>query len=214
MDLRVLRNRGVAVAAMAMAVSASALAQQAGQPAEPAGTPRPPAVISTNKPGHPSPPQPQQPQSLDYFVGTWTFSWTGRDSAFGPGARTGTAVLSRIGDSKFLEMQVKGTADGTGAYQETGTMGWDEARKVLVLRERLASGVDVLSIGDWNSPLAVRFDVQPVRADGQLLRLRRVFTVVSHQGFTVAEEISIDGGPFVRLGAGQFRRTETPTSKP
>ena len=199
---------------MAMAVSASALAQQAGQPDQPAGTPRPPAVISTNKPGHPSPPQPQQPQSLDYFVGTWSFSWTGRDSAFGPGARTGTAVLSRIGDSKFLEMQVKGTADGTGAYQETGTMGWDEARKVLVLRERLASGVDVLSIGDWNSPLAVRFDVQPVRADGQLLRLRRVFTVVSHQGFTVAEEISIDGGPFVRLGAGQFRRIETPTSQP
>ncbi len=212
--MKVLRNRGVAVVAMVTAVSASALAQQAGQPDQPAGTPRPPAVISTNKPGHPSPPQPQQPQSLDYFVGTWSFSWTGRDSAFGPGARTGTAVLSRIGDSKFLEMQVKGTADGTGAYQESGTIGWDEARKVLVLRERLASGVDVLSIGDWNSPLAIRFDVQPVRADGQLLRLRRVFSVVSHQGFTVAEEISIDGGPFVRLGAGQFRRTETPESRP
>lgn len=158
----------------------------------------PPGVL-----GRKSPPQPQQKQALEYFVGTWNMTWSGRESALSPGPGTGTVTYSRLLNSNFLEIRSEGKSDA-GAYKQTGTLGWHADQKILALHERLAGGVEVLSIGDWTSPISIRFESAPVRAQGQTLTLRRTYGIVSAQSFTVLEEVSTDGKPFVRLGSGVF----------
>lgn len=160
--------------------------------------------------GRPSPPQPLQRQGLDYFTGTWSFTWTGRESPLTPGPRTGTVTYAALGAAPFLEFRVEGTADGSGAYNESGTLGWHAGQKILAVHERLTGGLDVLSIGDWTSPIAIRFESAPVTARGQRLRLRRIYTIVSAHSFAVAEELSADDGPFVRLGGGVFTKRSAP----
>jgi hypothetical protein len=156
--------------------------------------------------GRPSPPQPTQKQSLDYFVGAWQFKWTGRESPLTPGPRTGTVVFQRLGSTPFVEMQTQGQVDGGAAYEETGTLGWHADRKIMAMHERLAGGIGVLSVGDWSSPIALRFDSAPVRVAGQTIRLKRTFTILSATSFSVSEELAIDDGPFTRLGSGVFAR--------
>lgn len=196
-----MRTLFLMAAAGALAV-ASASAQQ-DRPA-PAQTPQPPGQRGLL--GRPSPPQPQQKQGLEYFAGSWKFTWTGRESAITPGPRTGTVTFTRVGDSNFLEMGVEGSAGGGGAYKESGVLGWNEDKKVLAVRERLANGTDILSIGDWTSPIGIRFDTEPIRVQAQTLRLRRSYQILSAASFSVVEELSTNGGPFVRLGTGDFRK--------
>jgi hypothetical protein len=124
-----------------------------------------------------------------------------------PGPRTGTVTFTRIGDSTFLEMHVEGSADGRGVYKESGVLGWNEDRKVLAVRERLANGTDILSVGDWTSPIGIRWDTEPIRVQTQMLRLRRSYQILSAKSFSVTEDLSTNGGPFVRLGTGDFRKT-------
>ncbi|HUE87004.1 MAG TPA: hypothetical protein VMO26_13090 [Vicinamibacterales bacterium] len=157
--------------------------------------------------GRPSPPQPVQKQGVEYFAGTWTFKWTGRESAFTPGPRTGTITFTRLGDTPFLEYQARVTADGAGAYQESGTLGWHATQKVVALHERLWGNVEILSVGDWSSPISIRLESSPIRVKDEMLRLRRTYGIVSGSSFTVSEEISVDGGAFVRLGGGVFTKT-------
>ena len=151
-----------------------------------------------------SPPQPQQKQSLDYFVGRWNVTWSGRESAFSPGPRTGTVTYTRLGTSNFLEVRGAGKSEAGGAYKEAGTLGWHEGQKILALHERLPGGVELLSIGDWTSPISIRFESAPLTVGGQPLILRRTYGIVSAQAFTVTEEMSRDGKSFARVGAGVF----------
>jgi hypothetical protein len=153
-----------------------------------------------------SPPQPQQQQGLDYFVGQWTFEWAGRESALGAGQRSGVATFTKDGDSA-LALVVEGTTDDGGkAFRETGRLEWDATRKVLTMREKLSGGVELTGNGDWSSPIAIRYESSPVSADGEALRLQRHYAILSAGSFQVTEELSVDGGPFVRLGKGDFVR--------
>lgn len=190
------------VVATSVLAVAPTLAQQ-DRPA-PAPVPQPPAQRGLL--GRPSPPQPQQRQGLEYFAGTWKFTWTGRESAITPGPRTGTVTFTRIGDSNFLEMRVDGSSEGGGAYKESGVLGWNDEKKLLAIRERIANGTDILSLGDWTSPIGIRFDTEPIRIQTQTLRLRRSYQILSAASFSVTEELSTNGGPFVRLGTGDFRK--------
>jgi hypothetical protein len=169
-------------------------------------TPKQPTVVTTNPPDRPSPPQPRQAQGLGYFIGTWNFSWSGRESALTAGPRSGTITFTRVGDTNFLDVRAEGTVEGAGAFKESAVAAWNETGKTFVLQEKLVNNVDMLSVGDWSSPIAIRFDAQPIRAGGQLLRLRRIYNIVSERSFSVTEEISTDGGPFVRLGTGDFKK--------
>ena len=63
-----------------------------------------------------------------------------------------------------------------------------------------------MSKGDWTSPLVIRFTVDPIKVKNQTLRLRRTMTVISAHSFSVTEELSEDGGPFVRLGQAIFSK--------
>jgi len=169
--------------------------------------PKVPTTVSTNLPGHPSPPQPQQQQGIEYLEGAWTFSWDGRESLITAGPRAGTAIFTRIGQSNFLNLQVEGQVDGGRAFKESGVVAWSPDTKVLVVHEKTVTNAEMLSVGNWSSPLGIRFDVQPLRVEGKLLRLRRSWAIISATSFTVTEELSTDGGSFVRLGIGSFAKT-------
>jgi hypothetical protein len=156
--------------------------------------------------GRPSPPQPTQRQGLDYFVGAWAFRWTGRESPLTAGPRTGTVSYTRLGETNFLEAKTEGRSDAAGAYKESGVIGWHETQKVLAVHERLPSGVELLSVGDWTSPIAIRLESAPVTIKGETVRLRRTIGIVSSHSFTMNEELSTNGGPFVRLGGGVFTK--------
>jgi hypothetical protein len=160
----------------------------------------------------PSVPQPQQKQSLDYFVGQWAFKWVGRESALGAGGRTeGMTTFKLTPGGKTLESYTEGKSE-EGNYQESAVIGFDEATKMLSFAERRRD-LQVTSKGDWTSPLAIRFAVDPIKLRDLSLHLRRTITVISAYSFTVTEELSEDSGPFVRLGQAIFSKVNLATPK-
>jgi|HubBroStandDraft_6_1064221.scaffolds.fasta_scaffold309656_2 hypothetical protein len=170
--------------------------------------PNVPTTVSTNLPGHPSPPQPRQQQGLEYLVGTWNFSWIGRESPITAGPRSGTASFTRIGESNFMRLEVQGNVDGGGAFKENGVLAWNPDKMLLAFYEKTATGAEMLSVGDWSSPLGIRFDTQPLVAQGKTIKLRRSYAILSATSFTIKEELSTDEGPFVRLGVGSFAKAQ------
>ena len=180
------------VVALSMALAAAGAVQQ-----EPAGRGR----------GRGTPPQPQQKQGVEYFAGSWSFSWTGRESPVTAGPRKGTTVFTIAPGSNVLQIKTEGTVEDTSsAFSESGTAEWDEAKKSVTFKETLANGTTLAGVGDWSSPLAIRYESQPARAGTQTIRIRRTYSILSAQSFSIAEEISIDGGPFQRLGNGVFQK--------
>jgi hypothetical protein len=156
--------------------------------------------------GRKSPPQPVQKQGVEYFIGTWEFTWTGRESAVTAGPRTGQVTYTQKGDTPLLEFRTEGRADASGDYKESGMLEWRAAEKTVVLQERLWDHSEVHSVGDWSSPIAIRFESSPLQRGGQTLRLRRTYSIVSATSFTVAEELSTNGGAFQRLGGGVYMK--------
>ena len=157
-------------------------------------------------------PQPQQKQSLDYFVGQWTFKWVGRESALGAGGRReGMTTFKLAPGGKTLESHTDGKSE-PGSYQESAVIGFDEATKMLSFSERRGS-LQITSKGDWTSPIAIRFTIDPIKVQGQTLRLRRTIAIISAYSFSVTEELSEDGGPFVRLGQAIFSKANLSTPK-
>jgi len=150
--------------------------------------------------------QPRVPQRVDYFTGRWKFEYTGGE--FPPlsvGERAGTATFSPSGGTSF----VTGTTDSQVAgkpFQETWTIGVNPETKMVVQHERRPGGIELVSLGNWTSPLAITFQTTPVRSNGRVYQLRRVMSVVSETAFDVTEEFSVDGGQFRRLGVGHFTR--------
>jgi len=151
--------------------------------------------------------QPQQKQSIDYFAGKWSFKYVGRESALGPAPRQGFVTFIKRADGKSVEGIVEGTHDG-GAYRESLVISFDEGTKSLTFSEKLAGGVALNSRGDWSSPIAIRFSIDPIQASGQKLQLKRTISIVAAHSFTVTEELSEDGGPFARLGNAVFSKVE------
>ena len=74
----------------------------------------------------------------------------------------------------------------------------------------------MLSVADWTSPVSIRFKVAPLRAGSQALRLKRTISVLSAHSFSVADELSENGGPFQRLGSAVFSKAaaESPAAPP
>jgi len=170
----------------------------------PAGTPAAPAA-QQQPPARREVPQPQQKQSINYFVGQWSFNWIGRESALGPAPREGTTTFTLLPDGKSLDVRTEGKSDGK-AFAETAAITFDEATKKMTFSERVASGVQIQSKADWSSPISIRFTVDPIKVKGQTLQLKRVISIVAAHSFTVTEELSENGGPFVRLGSAIYTR--------
>jgi hypothetical protein len=152
-------------------------------------------------------PQPQQKQSIDYFVGQWGFKYIGRESAFGPAPREGVVTFTKRPDGKSVAGVVAGKHDG-GPFKESSVITFDEATKMMTFSEKTSTGLQVNSKGDWTSPIAIRFTIEPVKVKGQTLQLKRTIAIVAAHSFTLTEELSEDGGPFVRLGNTLFTKVE------
>lgn len=150
-------------------------------------------------------PQPQQKQSIDYFAGQWSYKYIGRESALWPAPRECVVIFTKRADGKSVEGVSDCKHEG-GAFQDTSVIVFDEATKMMTFTEKLGSGVALNSKADWTSPISIRFTIDPVTVKKQKLQLRRTISVVAAHSFTVAEELSEDGGPFVRLGSAVFTK--------
>lgn len=150
-------------------------------------------------------PQPQQKQSIDYFVGQWSYKYVGRESALWPAPRECVVTFTKRADGKSAEGTSECKHEG-GAFKDNMVIVFDEATKMMTFTEKLGSGVALTSKADWTSPISIRFTIDPVTAKKQKLQLRRTIAVVAAHSFTVAEELSEDGGPFVRLGSAVFSK--------
>ena len=157
-------------------------------------------------------PQPQQKQSLSYFAGQWSFKWIGRESPLGPAPREGVATFTARPDGKSLDCRTEGKSE-TGAFRENSLITFDEETKMMTFSERLSSGVQLQSKGDWRSPIAIRFTIEPIKIKGETLMLKRIISIVSAYSFTVTEELSENGGPFVRLGNAIYAKVGAGTNK-
>lgn len=154
-------------------------------------------------------PQPTQKQSLEYFLGQWKFKGYGRESPLGPGAPTeGTITYTQLVEGKFAESR----SEGPDKTVYRAVIGYNDQKKMLAVFERLPNGIEIISMGDWTSPIAIRFDVAPIKVKGQVLRLRRTISIVAAHSYTVTEELSMDGGPFQRLGNALFTRAGAETA--
>ena len=151
-------------------------------------------------------PQPQVEQSIEYFLGTLAFEYTGGE--FPPlsiGTRSGQLTVTRRRDSNWAEGTIVGDVFGD-SYTERITIGFDSENQFLVFKETLSNDVELLSIADWQSPIGISFVTIPIEYDDHLYQLRRVMAVTSETAFQVTEEFSVDGGPFRRLGNADYQR--------
>jgi hypothetical protein len=152
--------------------------------------------------------QPQVEQSVAYFLGKWTFEYLGGE--FPPlsvGSRDGTATFAKGAGANFITGQVDSQVNGK-TYRENISIGFDPDARALAFLERRPDGVELLSVASWHSPLAIVFQTSPVRAGNRTYQLRRVIAVTSETAFEITEEFSVDGGPFRRLGTGQYTRAQ------
>jgi hypothetical protein len=118
--------------------------------------------------------------------------------------RTGTITFTK---------NANGTVTGKGSSAHEGgkldediTLAFDEATKFVTMTEKRSNGVQIKSRGDWTSPISIRFTVDPIKAGKQTLSLRRTISIVSAFSFTIVEELSEDGGPFVRLSSALYSK--------
>lgn len=157
-------------------------------------------------------PQPTQKQALEYFAGSWSYKWLGRESPLGPGGPfQGTMTFTPHPDGKFLEGLIEGTSEA-GPSKSSVIIAYHADKKLLVSVEPRET-YTIVAVGDWSSPIAIRFDIAPIKIKGQTIRLKRIINIVAAHSFTLTEEFSIDDGPFQRLGNGAATRVMAEASK-
>ncbi len=151
--------------------------------------------------------QPVVEQRTAYFVGRWTFEYLGGEfPPLSPGSRAGTATFTSTSPDAVTGA-IDGTVDGK-PYREQWSMTFDPATQMLAVIERRIGGPELLSVANWQTPLAIRFTTAPVHEGGRRYQLRRLLRVVSGTSFNVTEEFSVDGGPFRRLGHATFQKVK------
>jgi hypothetical protein len=152
--------------------------------------------------------QPQIEQKIEYFAGRWTFDYLGAEyPPLSTGSRSGAVTFTKVGATNFVNGKVDGDVAGK-AYSESLSIGLNPDTRMLVFQERRADGTELVSVGNWRSPIGISFVTSPVTANGKLYQLRRFIGITSPQAFEVTEDFSIDGGPFRRLGSAHFTRKQ------
>ena len=170
------------------------------------GTQRFAVTFDLQRRARPTVTQPQIRQSIQDFVGRWRFEYTGAEyPPLSAGTRSGTVTFTQAGASPFARGAVVGDLYGE-RYEEAIDVGFDPDSDAVAWVDRRPGGADLVSVGDWSSPLAITFKTAPVAAGGHTYQLRRMLSVRSETGFDVTEEIAIDGGAFKRLGNGTYTK--------
>lgn len=152
--------------------------------------------------------QHQVAQRVEYFLGRWQFEYLGGEfPPLSAGDRSGTVTFTQPAGSSFVTGTVAG---GTGGapIAETVTVGVNAETKAVAYHERRANGVELLSLGNWSSPLAIVFQTAPLPSGGRTYQLRRVISILSESAFDVTEEFAVDGGAFRRLGVAHYTKAK------
>jgi hypothetical protein len=145
-------------------------------------------------------------QRAEYFAGRWTFEYLGGEfPPLSTGDRAGSVTFSAMSPSQFLTGVVEGESLGK-PFKETVMLGVNPDTKMVVLHERRADGVEIVSLGNWTSPLAIVFQTAPVQSGGRSYQLRRVISLLSESAFDVTEEFSVNGGAFRKLGTARYTK--------
>ena len=153
-------------------------------------------------------PQPQIEPRIGYFVGEWTFDYTGGE--FPPlsiGSRSGRVTFTAIPHGPFVLGHVTGEVFGD-PHEETWTIGFDADVQSIVWHEQLSTGQQLVGLGNWTSPIAITFLTMPVEAAGSVYVLKRLMSMTSDTSFSVTDQFSVDGGPFRRLGNGSYFKVQ------
>ena len=114
-------------------------------------------------------------------------------------------TFTKNADGKSLTALTEGKTD-SGAYKEIAAVTFVETTKMMTFSEKLANGTRLNSKADWSSPISIRFTVDPIKVKGEAVQLRRIISIVAAHSFTVTEELSEGGGPFVRLGNAVYSK--------
>ena len=77
-----------------------------------------------------------------------------------------------------------------------------DARAAVRKPEKQRSVEEQKLVDDYTVPLRV----DPIKVKGQILQLKRIISVVAAHSFTVTEDLSENGGPFVRLGSAVYTK--------
>lgn len=148
--------------------------------------------------------QKQVEQRAAYFTGRWRFEYVGGE--FPPlsnGERSGVVTFSAPTASQFVTGTLEGETLGK-PFKETVTIGVSPDTRTVVYHERRSDGLELVSLGNWTSPLAIVFQTAPIVSAGKSYQLRRVISVLSESAFDVTEEFSVDGGAFRKLGTAHY----------
>jgi hypothetical protein len=153
-----------------------------------------------------SPPQRQVERTIDYFVGKWRVDYLGAEvPPVSVGSHSGTVTFTKQATSSFIAGQFDGEVNGK-PFREMHTIGLDPETFALVAVERRPDGTEIVSIGRWQSPLAITWQNAPIAANGKSYQVRRMTSIRSDVAFEVTEEYSVDGGPMKRLGSGRYTK--------
>jgi hypothetical protein len=145
-------------------------------------------------------------QRAEYFTGRWKFDYLGGEfPPLSSGERSGTVTFSAPSGTHFVNGAVDWQAMGK-PLKETIAIGVSPETKAVVYHERRADGVELMSLGNWTSPLAIVFQTTPLVSGGKTYQLRRVIAVLSETAFDVSEEFSVDGGAFRKLGTARYTK--------
>ena len=150
--------------------------------------------------------QPHVEQGVDFFVGRWQYEYLGAEyPPLSPGGRSGTMTFTKAGASNFVTGRLEGELLGK-PYHEQIAIELDPDTNMLAFVEKRPDGVELVSVANWRSPIAITFHTSPVQANGKSYQLRRLISVMSATAFDVTEEFSVDSGPFKRLGNGHYTK--------
>jgi hypothetical protein len=102
------------------------------------------------------------------------------------------------------------SSDGVAVALREAVSADDQQKRRRVTSQfgRAAAGGAAISgwLGNWTSPLAIVFQTAPVQSNGRSYQLRRVLSVLSESAFDLAEEFSVDGGAFRKLGTAHYTK--------
>src|SRR5262245_49417975 len=117
----------VCPALLVLTLQAPAVPAQQPQPTGRGGQPSGPGILGRRG----GPPQPQQQQGLEYFLGVWTFAYTGRESPVSHGPGSGTMTFDRKPSGNVLDVKTEGQVEGGAPFKDTGTFEWNSSEKVM-----------------------------------------------------------------------------------
>ena len=167
----------------------------------------------------PAPPQsratepsdPMPPPNLDYFLGAWSFDWNVPESPLGPaGKLKGKETYRKLPDGSY-ESEIEGEGP-TGAFKARAATVYNEKAKSVARSETGLFGVALKKVGpiggDLGGYYTIHWEAEPLKKDGQTIKLKGKTQMLSPANYRVQMLISVDGGPFTNFGNPWFRKSD------